>query len=161
MSMVKCPKCGRVQPLENTECAQCRVIFKKIIKPDAPVQVTPILIPGTEPFLPPVGLSKHAEITILNIIAYIYLILGIGGGVGILITGEGESAFLIGVSVIIGAVITSMFFFITCTVAKKIVSIDTRYKTFIWLCGTKTRPKKPRYFSQIACKNTAKNLKYY
>lgn len=131
MSMLKCPKCGNIQPLENSECSQCGVIFKKLVKQDAPVQVTPELIPDAVPFLPPVGLKKNLEITILNIFAYIYLILGIGYGVGIILELKSEFALVIGFSVIIGALVISMLFFIFCTIAKKIISIDARLELLL------------------------------
>lgn len=126
MSMVKCPKCGKVQPSENSECSKCGVVFKKLIKQDAPAHVTPEVISNSAPFLPPIGLKKNLEITILNIFAYVYLILGIGYGIGIIVELNNELALIIGFSVIIGALITSMLFFVFCTIAKKIISIDVR-----------------------------------
>jgi hypothetical protein len=126
MSIVKCPKCGKVQPLENSECSKCGVVFKKLLKQDTPAHVTPEFIPDAPSFLPPIGLKKNLEITILNVFAYVYLILGIGYGIGIIIELNNELALIIGFSVIIGALITSMLFFVFCTIAKKIISIDVR-----------------------------------
>lgn len=128
MSTITCPKCGKSQPSGKSECVHCGVIFNKLSRTSIPSHADPAppeTAPARQQFLPPVGLSKHLEITILNIFAYIYLIIGIGSGIGIIVAGEGEFVFFIGLSVIICALVTSMLFFVVCTIAKKMVSIDT------------------------------------
>ena len=129
MSLIKCPKCGKEQPSENVECIQCGVIFKKLsqhhdipIHPQPPPEPTPI---HRSKFLPPVGLKSNLEITILNIFAYIYLILGVGAGIGIIFQGKDEMSFLTGIRVIGVDLVTAMLLFVICTVAKRIISIDS------------------------------------
>ena len=131
MSLITCQKCGKVQPIENKECVQCGVIFNKLLqhkvvkKEDSQIVHKPPTPAAVEPaFLPEIGLIRNLEITILNILAYIYLILGIGYGIGIILEVKSELALFLGFSVIIGSLVTSMIFFVICTVAKKIIRID-------------------------------------
>jgi transcription initiation factor TFIIIB Brf1 subunit/transcription initiation factor TFIIB len=132
MSMVTCPKCGKSQPVENIECTQCGVIFKKLLQPKiAEMEASPdkheppATVVTQNNFLPETGLKRNLEISILNIVAYAYLVLGVGAGVGIVLDGEDKLKYFIGFSVIIGCIITSMLFFIFCTIAEKIISIDS------------------------------------
>ena len=129
MPSIKCPKCGKEQPSENVECIYCGVVFKKVSQArDVPPQPQPppVSTPVRQPaFLPPVGLKSNIEITILNIFAYIYLILGVGAGIGIIFQGEDEMSFLTGIMVIGVDLVTAMLFFVICTVAKRIISIDS------------------------------------
>ena len=140
MQTFKCPKCGKEQPMENQECIQCGVIFNKLLQRSASIKENQGDDPGAhnqaaaqKNFLPEIGLKRHFEITILNIIAYIYLILGIGAGIGIIVQGSNELSLFFGVSVIVAALITSMLFFLFCTLAKKVISIDNTLK---YLAGT-------------------------
>lgn len=120
-----CPKCGKAQPSENTECIQCGVIFNKltdrVYHPSSP----PEKQIKKDDFLPPIGLKSNMEITILNVFTYIYLILGVGSGIGIILEGKDDFSFINGVMVISAVLVTSMICFIICTVAKKILSIDS------------------------------------
>lgn len=131
MPSITCPKCGENQSIENTMCIKCGVIFNKLLhkridtNENSPVvSKTPITNPEQKTFLPEIGLKRNIEILILNIFAYIYLILGIGYGIGIILEVKSELALLLGFSVIIGSLVTSMIFFVICTVAKKIINID-------------------------------------
>lgn len=135
MQTFKCPKCEKEQPIENQECSQCGVIFNKLLQRSVSIKGDQKenlgahdLAVSQKNFLPEIGLKRNLEITILNIFAYIYLILGIGAGIGIIVQGNNELSLFFGVSVIVAALITSMLFFVICTLAKKIISIDNTLK---------------------------------
>ena len=144
MSTITCPKCGKSQPSGKPECIHCGVIFNKLSRTSSPPHADPEppeASQAQQSFLPPVGLSMHLEITILNIFAYIYLIIGIGSGIGIIVTGEGELKSFIGLSIIVGALVTSMLFFVFCTIAKKLVSIDTTLNEVLKIFQAKYKPQ--------------------
>lgn len=138
MSQVTCPKCGKNQPVEAKECAQCGIIFDKLLQHQTVKKVAhPIVHKPSEPsssknnFLPKIGLKRNLEISILNIFAYIYLILGVGYGIGVMLEVKSDLAFVIGFSIIIASLVTSMLFFVICTVAKKIISMDDNLKRLL------------------------------
>lgn len=131
MSSITCPKCGKEQPGGSSECIQCGVIFNKLlqhkaVKKEEPPMVheAPAPAAAQKKFLPEIGLKRNLEITILNIFAYIYLILGVGYGIGIMLEVKNDLALVIGFSVIIASLVTSMLFFVICTLTKKVISMD-------------------------------------
>lgn len=145
MPTIKCPKCGEAQSSGNTECIRCGVVFKKVssrpkeqnINPRQPESAPPKILTPQKEFMPQIGMRSHAEITILNLLTYLYLIFGIASGVSLMIGGENLLSIGIGLLVILQVLVFCMVFFIICTVAKKIISIDSNVSSIADLLRSK------------------------